>query len=131
MEVPMELVHETDYYTFEIDRLKNRMYLKYRGFWKRPDQVPDFVKHHAETIGRLSPGFTVLVDVRQMEGVILTDLIEECQRQSIKAGVAKLARVYEKPTFMQVQAEVVRERTGVKSKEFYSVEEADAWLDET
>ena len=127
----MELIHETDYYTFEIDRLKNRMYLVYKGFWKRPDQVPDFVKHHDETISHLLPGFTVLADVRQMEGVVITDILEEVQRHAVKAGIRKAARVYDKPTFKQVQAESIRVRTGITSKGFYSVEEAEAWLDET
>jgi hypothetical protein len=130
MEVPMELIHETDYYTFQINRLKNRMYLKYRGFWKKPDQVPDFVKHHDETISHLRPGFTALVDVRQMEGLIITDVIEEVQRHAVKAGIRKAARVYDKPTFKQVQADSMHEKSGMKGKGFFSVEEAEAWLDD-
>ena len=107
------------------------MYVAYKGFWKTPDQVSDFGKHHAVAVGKLSPGFTVLADVRQMEGVIVTDIIEECQTYAIKAGIRKAARVYAKPTFMEAQADRMHEKTGMKSKGFYSVEEAEAWLDET
>jgi len=127
----MKLVAETDYYRCEIDRSKNRMYLIYKGLWANMKQVPDFVRHHAETVNQLSPGFTVLADVRQMEGVVISDIIEECQRYAIKAGIRKAARVYAKPTFMEVQAERMHERSGMLSRSFYSVEEAEAWLDET
>ena len=126
----MELIADTDFYSFNVDRAKNRIYLVYKGFWKTPDQVPDHVKHHTEAVSKLSPGFTVLADVRQMEGVVITDIIEECQRYAIKAGIRKAARVYAKPTFMQAQADQMHKKTGMKSRGFYSVEEAEAWLDE-
>ncbi len=127
----MELIAETDFYRIRIDRSKNRMYLDYKGFWKRLAQVPDFVKHHAEAVGQLSRGFTVLADVRQMEAVIIMDVIEECQRYAINAGIKKAARVYDQPTFKELQADDMHKKTGMKSKSFYDAEEAEAWLDDS
>jgi hypothetical protein len=92
--------------------------------------VPDFVKHHAEAMKQLRAGFTVLADWREMESVILTDLIEECQKQSIAAGVSKVARVYNEPTFKEVQAGSISKRTGITARRFYDIAEAESWLDE-
>ncbi len=107
------------------------MYVAYRGAWLKPSQVPDFVKHHEEALSQLRPGFTILADWREMESVILTDLIEECQKQAIAAGVSKVARVYNQPTFKEVQADSVSKRTGISARRFYDIAEAELWLDET
>ena len=85
----MELIASTPFYSYHIDKAKNRMYVAYKGAWLKPSQVPDFVKHHVEAISQLTRGFTVLADVRQMESVFITDVIEECQKQAIAAGVSK------------------------------------------
>jgi hypothetical protein len=131
MEVIMELIASTPFYSYHIDKAKNRMYVAYKGAWLKPTQVPDFVKHHVEAISQLTRGFTVLADVRQMESVFITDIIEECQKQAIAAGISKAARVYTKPTFMQIQADTMNEKTGMTSKGFYDFAEAEAWLDES
>jgi hypothetical protein len=91
--------------------------------------VPDFVKHHLDALSQLHSGFTVLADWREMESVILTDLIEECQKQAIAAGVRKVARVYNQPTFKEVQAESVSKRTGIAARRFHDLAEAESWLD--
>ena len=126
----MELIASTPFYSLHIDKTKNRMYVAYKGAWLKTSLIPDFVKHHAETIGRLTPGFKVLADWREMESVFITDVIEECQNQAIAAGISKAARVYAKPTFKDMQADSMSRRTGIKSKVFYDIAEAEAWLDE-
>ncbi len=127
----MELIAATPFYSYHIDKGKNRMYVSYKGAWLKPSQVPDFVKHHVEAIGQLTSGFTVLADVREMESVVIMDVIEQCQKQAIEAGIRKAARVYTKPTFMQIQADSMHQRTGMQSKAFYDYAEAEAWLDES
>jgi hypothetical protein len=127
----MQLIASTTFYSYHIDKTKNRMYVAYGGAWLKPSQVPDFVKHHEEALTQLRPGFTILADWREMESVILTDLIEECQKQAIAAGVSKVARVYDQPTFKEVQADSVSKRTGIIARRFYDIAEAELWLDET
>jgi hypothetical protein len=126
----MTLIAETDYYSIRIDRLMNRMFLAYKGSWTKPEQVPDFLKDHATAIGLLSPGFTVLVDVRGMESMVLTDFVEKAQMDAMEKGIRKAARVYDRPTFIQIQAESIHRKTGIKSKAFESMADAEAWLDE-
>ena len=126
----MTFIAETDYYSIHIDRLKNRMFLAYKGAWTKPEQVPDFLKDHANAIGHLSPGFTVLVDVRGMESMVLTDYVEKAQKDAMEKGIGKAARVYDRPTFIQIQAESIHRKTGINSKAFESMADAEAWLDE-
>ena len=127
----MELIASTPFYSLSVDKAKNRLYAVYRGAWLKPSQVQDFVKHHVEASGQLRVGFTVLADWREMESVFITDVIEECQKQAVAAGVSKVARVNAKPTFKEIQAESMSQRTGIKSKAFYDIAEAEAWLDES
>ena len=127
----MELIASTPFYSYHIDKAKNRMYVAYKGTWLKPSQVPDFVKHHEQAMSQLARGFTVLADWREMESILITDIIEQCQKQSVAAGISKVARVYAKPTFKEIQAESMSQRTGIKSKVFYDIAEAEAWLDES
>ncbi len=127
----MELISSTPFYSLQIDRSKNRMIVAYKGAWLKPDQVPDFVKHHGEAMKQLRKGFTVLADWREMESIFITDVIEQCQKQSVAAGISKVARVYAAPTFKEIQADSMSQRTGIKSKVFYDIAAAEAWLDES
>ena len=127
----MNEIASTEFYTIGIDKAKNRLFIIYKGAWIKPAQVPDFVKDHARACALLSPGFTALIDVRQMESMLLTDFVHQVQMDSIRAGIRKAARVYDRPTFIQVQAEHIRKKTGLNQKAFDNVADAEAWLDES
>jgi len=127
----MEVIASTPLYSLQIDKGKNRMYVTYKGAWLKPGRVPDYVKHVGDAVSQLTSGFTVLSDWREMESVFVTDVLEEGQKQAIAAGISKVARVYSKPTFKEIQAESISQRTGINSKVFYDIAEAEAWLDES
>ncbi|MCA1960929.1 MAG: hypothetical protein LDL33_09035 [Desulfomonile sp.] len=126
----MREIASTDFYSIHVDMAKNRLFITYKGAWMKPAQVPNFVKDHADAIKLLSPGFTALVDVRQMEAMLLSDFIRQAQSDAIQAGIKKAARIYDKPTFIQIQAEHIHKKTGLNSKAFDDVAAAEAWLDE-
>jgi hypothetical protein len=126
----MNQIASTEFYTIGVDRTRNRLFITYKGAWTKPSQVPDFVKDHAKAIGLLSGGFTALVDVRAMETMLLTDLVKRVQVDALEAGILKAARVYDRPTFIQIQAEQIHKKTGMKSMSFNSVADAEAWLEE-
>lgn len=128
-EETMELIATTPYYTYCVDKAKNRLYVPYRGDWLNPFGFCDCLRHHEEAISQLTPGFTVLADWREMESLFITDIIEECHKQDIAAGIGKLARVYAHPTFKEIQACGVSKRTGITAKPFYDFAEAESWLD--
>ncbi len=125
----MKLIAETPYYIYQVDKAKNRLYVTYKGDWLKLEGFCDCLRHHEEAISQLAPGFTVLADWRQMECFFITDLIEECHKQDIAAGISKLARVYVRPTFKEIQADHASKRTGITAKPFYDFTEAESWLD--
>ena len=126
----MKEIASTEFYSILIDTGKNRMFLTYKGSWMKHDDVPDFVKDHALAIGQLSSGFTVLVDVRPMQAMLMTDVVEKVQTDAVQAGIRKAARVYDRPTFIQRQAEQIHQKTGMQSKAFDNMADAEAWLGE-
>ncbi len=125
----MELIAATPYYSYSVDKAKNRLYVTYRGDWLNPFAFCDCFRHHEEAISRLTPGFTILADWREMDSLFLTEIIEECHKQDIAAGIGKLARVYKHPTFKEIQAGSVSKKTGITAKSFYDFAEAESRLD--
>jgi hypothetical protein len=126
----MKEIASTEFYSILIDTGKNRMFLTYKGSWMKHEDVSGFANDCALATEGLTPGFTVLSDVRPMEAMLITDVIEKVQKDSIQAGIRKAARVYDRPTFIKRQAEQIHQKTGLKSKAFDSVADAEAWLDD-
>lgn len=123
-------IADTDFYGIEVDRAKNRMYLTYKGSWVKPQDVTSFADDHQRAYKSLEEGFTVLVDVRPMEAMLLSDFVEKVQRDAVAAGIKKAARVYDRESFIKLQADRINVKTGIGSRAFYDVESAEAWLDE-
>ena len=61
------LVGGNQYYSFLVDVEKNRQYLVLRGYWEDVSVAEDFLKHNRESIERLKPGFTTLIDISELE----------------------------------------------------------------
>jgi len=66
-----------------------------------------------------------------MDAMLLSDFIREAQSDAVKAGIRKAARIYDKPTFIRIQADQIHKKNGLNSKAFYNVTNAEAWLDES
>jgi len=126
----MREIASTDFYSIHVDTAKNRLFVTYRGAWTKPTQVPNFLKDHSEAIKELTPGYTALIDFRKMEAILLTDFMEKVQIDSIQTGIRKAARIYDRPTFIQIQADHIGKKTGLNARAFESIAEAEAWLEE-
>ena len=61
------LIGGNQFYSFLVDVEKNRQYLVLRGYWKDVSVAEDFLKHNRESIERLKPGFTTLIDISELE----------------------------------------------------------------
>jgi len=68
-----------DYFSFSVDVEKNRQYLELRGYWKDVSVAEDFLKYNRESIDRLKPDFTTLIDISELEAPteeMLQEIIE-------------------------------------------------------
>lgn len=125
----MKHMASTDFYVIEVDQVRNRLILTFKGAWLSPDQVPNYLQDHSAAIELLSPGFTALVELREMEAMLLTDYVEKSQMDAVKAGIRKAARIYGERALIKTQTDRINERTGLRSKAFKDQREAEAWLD--
>lgn len=126
----MNTIADNDFYRIAISEPQNRLYLTYKGSWMRDKDVANFAADHEKAVASLRSGFTVLVDVRPMEAMLLTDYVEKVQRQAVEAGISKAARVYDRESFIKLQSDRINVKTGIPSRAFYDLESAEAWLDE-
>lgn len=125
----MKYVASTDFYRIEVDQERNRLFLTFRGSWIKPEQVPHYLEDHSAAVGLLSPGFTALVELREIEAMLLSDYLEESQIDAVKAGIKKAARVYGERALIKTQTDRINKRTGLRSQAFKDPKEAEEWLD--
>jgi len=133
-----ETIMENNYYTLSIDTDKNRAYFIARGEWNDVSIMREYVKYSKETVDRLTPGFTVLADVREMtmpadEKVqqILPYFVETTKYNE-EAGIKKQAQIVAGETKdVRTTARKVMKDSDFDEKmiQFTDLEEAEKWLD--
>ena len=120
------------HYDLGYDLDANRLYLRIKGFWKRPEDVPNFVTDVTDIGERLQPGFTVLSDVRTMKTppVELNPVHEAAQKALTSRGLSRTAEIWtQKDTVLRSVTEKIASQSGMRRKEFNTMKEAEAWLD--
>ena len=61
------LIAKTDFYSIEIDKVKNRAYLGIYGSCKSVDDIPNFLDDIRNASSQLTKGFTLLTDATKMK----------------------------------------------------------------
>jgi len=127
-------IAKNQFYEVYVDEEINRMYWVNRGYWEKVSDIPDYRKHNIETMGHLKPGFTALIDIRDMEipSVEVLDLITEMTKMVESAGLKRQAQILNKEFLEGIRKsrEVIKESgIDLKMMQFGSYEEAIEWLD--
>jgi hypothetical protein len=126
-----ELVKNEYYETF-VDTEKNRLYSIYRGFWRSKSDFPNYIENTKRAMSFLTPGFTSLVDLREMKipPPEIAELMVEAQKISAEAGFSRGARIVDGAIVKIATGRVSRESEAEeKVRTFDNWEEAEAWLD--
>lgn len=91
----MTPICSNDYYEIQISTLRNRAYLKLKGFWPSVTVVPTYVEDLAGACAKLRRGYTLLADLRQLKTPPLqvTEVHEEVQRRMVKLGLKCTAEI--------------------------------------
>lgn len=120
-------------YQLAYDESKNRVYYSILGFWKSAENIPDFLNDWDKVLQRVSPGFTLLVDLRTMitHPQQLNSLHEESQRKVKATGVSKVANVMPTDKIANLQIAAISSRTDLPIRNFETEMEAEQWLDQT
>ncbi len=127
-----QMVAENEYYDAYVDKGRNRMYWTFRGFWKDVSVVPDYRIDNRKCLDMLLPGFTVLLDMREMKTppADVIDLHMENLKAVENAGMKCQAQVIDQAILKIAGSRVLREaHMEEKMRQFNTVEEADNWLD--
>ncbi len=123
---------KTDYYSFQIDKEKNRIYFAFIKKWKGIEDFPNFIENWEKVIDELQPNFTVNSDLRVMP--ILSKEVEilfsQLQYFVIDKGLFRVAEVIAMNDISYLQLSRISERSGLPQNKFRFVEEAEAYLDE-
>ncbi|SKC57346.1 hypothetical protein [Ohtaekwangia koreensis] len=123
-------IGDNKFYTISVSTEKNRAYLKIIGFWRTPEQVPDYINHWVSGVSKLKKGFTLLTDASEMKThpKEVVKLHEQAQAILLKAGVSKVAEIL-KDDVAEMQLNAVAKTTQFPKKNFSTAAEAEAWLD--
>ena len=125
-------IAKNDYYEFYVDKVKNRFYSKLKGFWQSPSEVPNYLDDQKKALEQLSPGFTLLVDNRDVKPPK-----QECMELHVKAlgisneaGVGKIALFESQAVVKIAGGRALREGSMEEtSRQFNDINEAENWLD--
>lgn len=125
---------KNEYYEIYVDEEINRVYWVMRGQWKKRSDVPEYKKHNIESLGHLKPGFTTLIDLRDMEvpNPEVLDLMIEVSSDSEKAGQGRQAQILRKDFLegVRISRDVIKESgMDLKMMQFATSEKAVEWLD--
>ena len=124
------IIAQTPQYEISVAKAKNRAYLRIIGFWRNPEQVPNYLEDWKKAVAVLSPGFTLLTDAREMKihPAAVRTLHEEAQSLIMKAGLLRVAEV-QADKIAEMQLDGVSSDTNMPKRNFNDPVEAERWLD--
>jgi hypothetical protein len=127
----MKEIAQTNCYKIGIDKTKNRLYLKVIGFWNDFSLVSNYPDDIKKAGQELTPGFTVLADLTEMEPMPkeVGHLHEQAQKILVVLGLRKTAEILPSSTILKMQVNKYAKSSEMPKAEFRSIEEAEAWLD--
>jgi hypothetical protein len=124
-------ISETDAYRWEADEAINRAVATFKrdpaGSREEEEAGLAALQVMCDSV---RPGFSFLCDFRKMQATKAPDLFVAAQNMLIKAGVGKIAAVYDRKTFAKFQMATISKKLGLSVKVFFDIEEARAWLDQ-
>jgi len=126
-------IARNEFYEVYVDEDINRVYWVMRGDWKKLSDIPDYERHNEEVLNMLKPGFTVLLDLREM-GVPAPEVlayVTGLTKRAEEAGLGRQAHVLDRKSIEAIRTSrgVIKE-AGVDPTmmQFATVEEAIEWL---
>lgn len=128
----MKDIANNEYYSIQVDKDKNRMYLTLIGYWKSRSVVPNYVADLQKATQELSRGYTILTDVTQMKTPPqeIAALHTEAQKVVMAAGLKKTAELVGQDVIAKMAIDQFSKQSGMQKGTFANKEEAEAWLDE-
>ncbi|WP_338762725.1 hypothetical protein WAF17_18175 [Bernardetia sp. ABR2-2B] len=124
-------IKENQHYKLYTNSTKNRIYFSIIGKIQDESQIPCFVEDWKRAISQVSTNFTVLSDIRLMnlQSKKIEKLHEKVQSFLTENGLLETAEVMAMNDIADLQASQMVEHSGMPTKKFQSIEEAESYLD--
>ena len=123
-------IAKNKFYEIYIDKIKNRMYLKIKGFWRHKDDVANYTNDILRATASINSDFTLLADLSEMiaHPAEVQDIHIEAQQILISKGLLQTAEVYES-SFVQFQTLKLSGKSKMPLHQFNNTEVAEKFLD--
>ncbi len=123
-------IAKNDYYELNVDKEKNRMYLKIIGFWTSKEVVPEYLLDIEKATKSVTRGFTIVSDLRGMNTPpkAIGALHEQAQRYLVLAGLDKTAEIVSS-AILKLATKKYATTSQMAKKEFDNLSDAEKWLD--
>jgi|WetSurMetagenome_2_1015567.scaffolds.fasta_scaffold107452_2 hypothetical protein len=124
-------IAKTDKYSIEVNKAKNRIYLKIVGFWERKEEVPNYLSDWQRAIKEVTKGFTILSDLKEMITPMpeVAELHQNTQVLLVKAGLRKTAELVPSKPIEQSTLKRYAKTSGMRKENFEDRIVAEVWLD--
>ncbi len=126
-----QVTTQNKHYQIGIDKDKKRAFITIIGFWRSPEEVSEYLKDLDRALLQLQPGFTLLTDLSQMKThpQTLKPVHLQAQQLLLSRGLTQTAEVVSS-SIVQFQTESLSKQSSMPLRQFNSLEEATAYLDE-
>jgi hypothetical protein len=126
-----QVINENKHYQIGIDKDQNRAFITIAGFWRNPEEVSEYLPDLDRALVQLQPGFTLLTDLSQMKThpQTLNPVHLAAQQLLLSRGLTQTAEVVSS-SIVQFQTESLSKQSAMPLRQFNSLEEASAYLDE-
>ncbi|MDX5346627.1 MAG: hypothetical protein LPK19_05220 [Hymenobacteraceae bacterium] len=126
----MITIAQNPHYSLLYDFSKNRLYFKMSGYWRRPEEVPNYLQDWRKALKETKPNFTLLADVSDMvtHPAALRKLHEEAIALCQLAQVKQIAEVTPRDRIAVLQITAMAQEMKAKFNSFEDRRDAERWL---
>lgn len=124
-------IAQTDKYQILINPLRNRVFVQIKGLWIKAESVPTYLSDWDLALEKLKPGFTAVIDLRNMilSPASIKEIHRQVQQKMASKGVRKIAELTPGNLFQTKDQKKNSNEIPVRRK-FADIKEAERWLDQ-
>ncbi len=126
----MKQIAKNNFYEIGVNKPKNRIYIKVKGFWNKRSEVSNYPTDIRRASKEVSDGFAVVADLREMKTPSreIDSIHQKAQAILVQAGLERTAEILNS-AITKLATKRYAKKSQMKKKEFNSVEDAEKWLD--
>lgn len=127
----IEEVANNKYYSFKVDRAKNRMWHEQKGYWPNVAAVPNYVEDSRKVVSMLTKGYTSITDSRtfKISPPEIMKLFDQAKEDS-KGKLSKMALILSQDAVVNLKASKSTATQTFNIKIFTDLASAESWLDQ-